>query len=85
MLNDDRSDVEEAFDLAHYLAVWRGEVQHAYGEQAVVGTLAIALTALQKATDMDQAMQMAQQMWDGRHANRSPHGWGAPSTAPRSV
>jgi anthranilate phosphoribosyltransferase len=66
MLNDDRSDVEEAFDLAHYLAVWRGEVQHAYGEQAVVGTLAIALTALQKATDMDQAMQMAQQMWDGR-------------------
>jgi anthranilate phosphoribosyltransferase len=68
MLNDDRSDVEEAFDLAHYLAVWRGEVQHAYGEQAVVGTLAIALTALQKATDMDQAMQMAQQMWDGRHA-----------------
>lgn len=66
MLNENRSDVEQEFDLEHYLAVWRGEVQHAYGEQAVVGTLALALTALQKTDGMDAAMQMAQEMWDGR-------------------
>ena len=43
MLNEARSDIEDTFDLEHYLAVWRGEVQHEYGEQAVVGTLALAL------------------------------------------
>jgi anthranilate phosphoribosyltransferase len=66
MLNEARSDIEDTFDLAHYLAVWRGEVQHEYGEQAVVGTLALALIALQKASDMDNAMQMAQTMWHAR-------------------
>jgi hypothetical protein len=66
MLNEARSDIEDTFDLVHYLAVWRGEVPHEYGEQAVVGTLALALIALQKADGMDAAMQMAQGMWDGR-------------------
>ncbi|MEY4516963.1 MAG: hypothetical protein RL180_1309 [Pseudomonadota bacterium] len=66
MLNEARSDIEPEFDLEHYLAVWRGEVQHEYGEQAVVGTLALALIALQKASDMDNAMQMAQTMWHAR-------------------
>ena len=66
MLSESRSDAEEQFDLAHYLAVWRGEQQHGYAVQAVVGTLALALVALQKTDSMDAAMQMSQQMWDER-------------------
>ncbi len=71
MLNDTRSDVETAFDLDHFLAVWQGKALHAYGEKAVVGTLALALVALKKAEDMDGAMMLAQGMWDDRNADRS--------------
>lgn len=66
MQNEARSDVEESFDLAHYLAVWRGETTHHYGEKAVIGTLAIALVSLGRAGDMDEAMRLAAQMWQTR-------------------
>ncbi|WP_410211105.1 glycosyl transferase family protein [Aquirhabdus sp.] len=66
MLNEARSDVEESFDLDHFIAVWKGKEQHAYGEKAVVGTLALALVALQKAQTMEDAMHLAQSMWDSR-------------------
>ncbi|MEC7120489.1 MAG: glycosyl transferase family protein [Pseudomonadota bacterium] len=66
MLSECRSDVEEAFDLKDYLAVWHGQQQHDYAEKAVTGTLALALVALQKADTPDTAMQIAQQMWTGR-------------------
>ena len=67
MLNESRSNVEESFDLNTLVAVWQGKAQHAYGEKAVVGTLALTLVALKKSNSMDQAMLQAQAMWDERN------------------
>lgn len=66
MLNSSRSDAEQSFDLNHFLAVWRGEVEHEYGYQAIIGTLALALYTLQKAPDIERAMPLAKEMWQNR-------------------
>lgn len=66
MLNPSRSDPEESFDLQHFIAVWKGEASHEYGYQAVIGTLALALYSLQKAGDMDSALQQANDLWESR-------------------
>lgn len=65
-LFDERHAPEEAFDMETYLAVWRGEHSHEYGEAAVIGTLALALRTLQKAEDQDDALEMAINWWQGR-------------------
>lgn len=61
-----RHDPEEAFDLAHFLAVWRGEAQHEYGEMAVIGTLALALRVLARADSQEAALALATQWWQAR-------------------
>ena len=66
MLHEQRSAVETAFDLDEFVAVWRGQRQHAYGESAVIGTLALALLALQRAADQESAWQLAQCWWQQR-------------------
>lgn len=67
MLNPARSDAEEAFDLDHFIAVWQGTAEHAYGYQAITGTLALALYSLQKADSIEDALNLAQQLWQQRH------------------
>lgn len=59
---------EEAFDLGHFLAVWRGEASHEYGEMAVIGTLALALRVLQRAGSQADALALAGDWWRTRHA-----------------
>jgi anthranilate phosphoribosyltransferase len=66
MLNPARSDAEESFDLSHFIAVWKGETEHAYGTQAVISTMALALYSLQKASSIEQAMTLAQTLWEQR-------------------
>ena len=58
---------EETFDLDHFLAVWRGEAEHEYGEMAVIGTLALALRVLQRADNQQQALSLATDYWKNRH------------------
>jgi len=58
-------------DLAHLLAVWRGEAQNAYAEAAVTGTLAIALRAMGLAGEMTEAQSKAESCW----AARDPEKW----------
>mgnify|MGYP000479273556 FL=1 len=62
-----RHAAEEAFDLEHFLAVWRGEAEHEYGEMAVIGTLALALRVLQRADSQAQALSLATGYWQQRH------------------
>ena len=62
-----RHAAEEAFDLDHFLAVWRGEAEHEYGEMAVIGTLALALRVLQRADSQAQALSLATGYWQQRH------------------
>lgn len=57
---------EEAFVMEDFLAVWRGEKHHEYGEIAVISTLALTLRILQKAASQEEAMAMAQAWWEGR-------------------
>lgn len=66
MIFENRHRPEEAFDLEEYLAVWRGEKEHEYGEGAIIGTLALALTTLQKAPSQEQALALARQWWQQR-------------------
>jgi anthranilate phosphoribosyltransferase len=70
-LNGQRSDPEPAFALAELIAVWEGRARHAYGEQAVLGTLALALYTMQKADSRDAAWDMARRWWAGRQDIRA--------------
>lgn len=63
MLNPTRSDPEQSFDMDYFTQVWQGKADHGYGKKAVIGTMAIALYTLQKANDMQSAMQLAEDMW----------------------
>lgn len=66
MLFTARHAPEEAFALDDYLAVWRGERAHEYGEMAVIGTLALALRTLRRAATPDEALATARAWWEGR-------------------
>jgi anthranilate phosphoribosyltransferase len=61
-----RHDAEEEFILENFLATWRGENPHEYGEMAVIGTLAIALRTLQKAGSREEALEIAKDWWEAR-------------------
>lgn len=60
---------EESLDLSTFVKVWRGEMQHEYGEASVTGTLAIALKLLGDAQTQEEAQKMADALWQER--NRS--------------
>lgn len=66
MLFENRHEAEEAFQLEDFIAVWRGDKRHEYGEMAVKGTLAIALRTLQQAGSQTEALEKAGQWWDTR-------------------
>ncbi|HET8730042.1 MAG TPA: glycosyl transferase family protein [Moraxellaceae bacterium] len=72
MIFGTRHTAEEAFVLDDYLAVWRGDRSHDYGEMAVVATVALALRTLQRATSQEEAFTIARQWWDARDRHALP-------------
>jgi anthranilate phosphoribosyltransferase len=66
MLFEVRHAPEEEFVLEDFLAVWRGEKSHEYGEMAVIGTLALALRTLQHSDSQDAVLAVATQWWQQR-------------------
>ena len=66
MLFQERHAPEDEFVLEDFLAVWRGDKPHEYGEMAVIGTLALALRSLQKSATQDEALIMARAWWENR-------------------
>lgn len=46
--------------------LWRGQVQHIYGEAAIINTLAITLYTMRKKEDRDSALTMAKELWNTR-------------------
>lgn len=66
MLFAARHAPEDAFVLEDFLAVWRGEKAHEYGEMAVIGTLALALVTLRRARTQDEALAQARTLWQQR-------------------
>jgi anthranilate phosphoribosyltransferase len=69
MLFAARHAPEDAFVVEDFLAVWRGEKVHEYGEAAVIGTLALALRTLQRAQSQDAALALARHCWEARDRN----------------
>lgn len=65
-LTPNRSEIETEFDLNLFKAVWLGEKYHKYGEMAIIETLLIALYSMNAVHDYDQALTLAQQLWQTR-------------------
>lgn len=65
-LRDGRQTKLAQLDLDILRNVWRGEQTDDYGEQAVVGTMAIALHMMQAADTPDSAMSQAESLWSQR-------------------
>ena len=47
--------------------VWQGEQYHEYGVAATIGTIALALKAMQKAESQEDAFSQAQTLWNNRN------------------
>ena len=66
LANDSRQEVDEELDPARLKAVWSGAIVDDYADAATTGTLAVALKTMGKATTIDEALAMAQNMWQAR-------------------
>lgn len=71
-LIDRRLVKPDQLSLDTLMAVWRGEVQDAYGEGAVVSTLASILKLIEgdAASTQDEMVDRAKIMWNGRNKRR---------------
>lgn len=57
---------DDVLDVTRLAKVWHGEDQDEYGIAAIIGTAAIALKMMQRATSMEEAEALAKSMWDKR-------------------
>lgn len=57
---------EELLDIETLKAVWKGGIQHEYGEAAIWSTTAIALALKDKTLSQDSAITRAKQLWETR-------------------
>ena len=70
MMDDPRQAPDESMDPRRLAALWRRDGEDAYGEAAVVGTLAIALRALGAAGSVPDAEARARSLWTERDRSR---------------
>ncbi|MGD9000701.1 MAG: glycosyl transferase family protein [Granulosicoccaceae bacterium] len=69
LLPPDKYGRESFPDLDHYLAVWKGRVEDKYAVMAVLGTLALVLSALEPGHTQEDILQRAQLMWQTRNSS----------------
>ena len=50
----------------YLLKVWKKEIDDAYGDAAVITTIAMVLKQMQPDSSQDEALQKAKQLWEGR-------------------
>lgn len=65
-LSERRHLKDESMDPARLRALWRGEIEDAYGTLAAIGTAAIALRLLGRAPDPEAADRLARELWETR-------------------
>ncbi|MEO8103292.1 MAG: glycosyl transferase family protein [Betaproteobacteria bacterium] len=63
---------DESMDVSRLAAFWRGDIADEYAEATVVGTAAIALRALGRASGMAEAETLAADLWRARPADWRP-------------
>lgn len=56
-------------DIQHYLAVWEGRTEDEYASMAVIGTMALVLSALESNLSQEDALYRAKQIWQSRNVN----------------
>lgn len=69
-LLEGRQQISEQLDPEVLRDVWRGKLENIYATQAIVGTTAIALHLLGKASTQQEALLMAKSWWKLRSKNR---------------
>lgn len=65
-LMDKRIVKDAELDTRDLLKVWRGELEHEYGEAAIIETLALCLRLMSRADSVSTARERAKLMWEGR-------------------
>jgi len=60
---------DESMDISRVAKFWRGEIEDEYGQAAVISTAAIALRAMGRASNSDDAQKQAAAMWQDRTRN----------------
>lgn len=66
LARDSRQEVDEDLDLSRLEGVWSGTIDDDYASAAIKGTLAVALKTMAKADTIDDALKMADDMWQAR-------------------
>ncbi len=69
-LIDGRQEQPEILDVEYLRNVWRGGANDAYGELAIIGTLAIALRLVNRAESPEAALELAKDYWKDRNPER---------------
>ncbi len=70
LLPDPRQQMDETMDVGRLGALWRGQIDDAYGHAAVTGTLAVALKLLGRAPSIEDAQSAAETLWAARDRDR---------------
>ncbi len=67
---DKRHIRSDDLNVSHLKQLWDGTLDDEYGEATVIGTAAIALFMMGRATDRETAEAMAREMWGARNKAR---------------
>lgn len=65
-----RQTPSEGLDPQQLVKVWRGLESDTYAEKAIIGTAAIAIMLLKKASTQQESISLAQQWWHDRNRSR---------------
>ncbi len=63
---------QDDLEVSHLIEMWRGEREDEYGAASVIGTVAVALYMMRRASGQQEAEAMARSLWEGRNRNRLP-------------
>mgnify|MGYP006098078183 CR=1 FL=1 len=67
ILDDTTIRIDESMDLNHLRNVWMDNTYDEYANQAIIGTIAIALRLIQKSKTTNDALNDAKKMWTKRN------------------
>lgn len=72
MLDDGHAPADEVMDVSRLAAVWEGRDEGVYALNAVIGTLAVTLRTMGRASTPAEAWGMAQEIWKNRDRTALP-------------
>jgi anthranilate phosphoribosyltransferase len=70
MLPEHAYTIDEEMDLGRLRSLWAGDDHDAYGQAAVIGTVAFVLRLMGKSSSPKEAIAEAHNLWDTRNSNQ---------------